>query len=98
MVVDARNPDRTIIRLEPPMAREGRDGRRPSFARVLGVLPRREAAAITWKEIGDRTAAEGWPLKKRTILEACAALRDEGPVDAVEIDGRGTLAFWKKTD
>jgi hypothetical protein len=52
-------------------------GLRPAAVRVLGVL-RDTDAWLDHQQIGDQLAATGIPLKKRTILDAGAALVEAG--------------------
>jgi len=63
---------------------------RPAARRVHHVLVKAERP-LTVKEIGDVVAAEGRPLKSRTIQEALQSL---GPLlDSVVVDARGTTQW-----
>jgi len=63
---------------------------RPAARRVHHVLVKADRA-LTVKEIGDVVAAEGRPLKGRTIQEALQSL---GPLlDSVVVDARGTTQW-----
>ena len=45
-------------------------------------------------EIGDRLAAAGTPLKKRTVQDALKQLKEAGAgLDEAVLDGRGTTAY-----
>lgn len=60
--------------------------------RVLAVL-RGAERPLTVRQIGDRLAETGHPLKHRTIQNALSELPD---VESSQVDGRGTLEFWIK--
>jgi hypothetical protein len=59
----------------------------PAAHRVLGIL---EAATdwLTRRQIGDRLAETGWPLKERTIQNGLAELRRAGLAVAFGDDGK----------
>jgi hypothetical protein len=64
---------------------------KPATQRVHAILAADPTTALTVKELGDRLADTGHPLKKRTIQDALHALGQL--VDGVVIDGRGTTQW-----
>lgn len=69
------------------------DGLTPAVARVLEILDRAESPMLV-SAIGDATADDGWPLKKRTIQNALKQLEERG---LAEPEDAGSGAFeWSR--
>ncbi len=65
-------------------------GLTPAARRVLALLTTELKTRV---QIGDEVAGMGWPLKGRTIQDACATLVERGLADKIRIGDRGTLAW-----
>ncbi len=95
LIVDARDPGHLEIRIDPPLAIAATpEGLSPSAQLLLEVLPRGQLEALGWRDLGDRLAERGHPLKRSTIMTAAAALVAEGLVQEVEVDNRGSKVWW----
>jgi hypothetical protein len=75
-------------------APESFDDLAPAQRRVLDVLPS-EPPGIGVREIGDRIAAAGRPLKVRTIQKALAALEAAGMTDAIHASPGLPATSWR---
>ncbi len=64
---------------------------KPAARRVFHILEQAAGAPLTVREIGDRVAHEGRPLKGRTIQDALTSLG--AMVDSLVIDARGTTQW-----
>jgi hypothetical protein len=87
--------DVEVVQDEPPTD-PGLEGLSPSAQRILALLRSTERDQSTVKELGDDLAAEGRPLKKRTIQTALGALAEMQLADSTG-DGPGLAARWWAT-
>jgi AAA domain len=69
---------------------------KPAVQRVYAILAADQTNALTVREIGDKLAAEGKPLKPRTIQDALQSLGNL--VDGLTIDARGTTQWTPAKD
>jgi hypothetical protein len=65
----------------------------PSTQRIYAVLAADPLTTMSVREIGDKLADQGRPLKARTIQEALSKLDDQGRVHGLVVDTRGTTRW-----